>query len=40
MYGTNGQRQVAIKYYKKTVLAGSEEPYYFAAKATTNCSFV
>ena len=28
-----GKDEVAIKYYKKTVLAGSEEPYYFAAKA-------
>ena len=28
-----GKDEVAIKYYKKTVLSGSEEPYYFAAKA-------
>ena len=28
-----GKDEVAIKYYKKTVLAGSERPYYFAAKA-------
>ena len=28
-----GKDKVAIKYYKKTVLAGSEEPFYFAAKA-------
>ncbi len=28
-----GKDEVAIKYYKKTVLAGSKYPYYFAAKA-------
>ncbi len=28
-----GKSNIAIKYYKKTVLAGSREPYYFAAKA-------
>ena len=28
-----GKDDIAINYYKKTVLAGSNESYYFAAKA-------
>ena len=28
-----GKDEIAIKYYKKTVFAGYEKPYYFAAKA-------
>jgi tetratricopeptide (TPR) repeat protein len=27
------KHEVAIKYYKKTILSGQNEPYYFAAKS-------